>query len=114
MTKFKSINIAPNDPDFDVAKYYCSWNGGEIIQIHTKETLYEEYKDTNLFDGNGKLVSYPFGNSHAPSKHFKPLTMNEYLYNSSINEIKIGGGFDVNEYLNENFICDNMEIKRIV
>tara|TARA_R100001377_G_C3168749_1_gene102286 strand:- start:343 stop:657 length:315 start_codon:yes stop_codon:yes gene_type:complete len=104
MTKFKSINIAPNDPDFDVAKYYCSWNGGEIIQIHTKETLYEEYKDTNLFDGNGKFAS----------KHFKPLTMNEYLYNSSINEIKIGGGFDVNEYLNENFICDNMEIKRIV
>jgi len=30
--------------------YLCRWNGDEIVQIHTKETLYNEYKDTNLFD----------------------------------------------------------------
>ena len=32
--------------------FLCSWNGTEIIQIHTIETLREEYKETNLFDNN--------------------------------------------------------------
>ena len=32
--------------------FLCSWNGTECVQIHTKETLIKEYKDTNLFDGN--------------------------------------------------------------
>ena len=30
--------------------YLCTWNDGEIVQIHTKKTLKDEYKDTNLFD----------------------------------------------------------------
>ena len=30
--------------------YLCTWNDGETVQIHTKETLRDEYKDTNLFD----------------------------------------------------------------
>ena len=30
--------------------YLCRWNGDEIVQIHTKKTLYNQYKDTNLFD----------------------------------------------------------------
>lgn len=32
--------------------FLCSWNGTEIVQIHTIETLREEYKETNLFDNN--------------------------------------------------------------
>jgi hypothetical protein len=36
--------------------YLCRWNGDEIVQIHTKETLYNEYKDTNLFDD--KIYGY--------------------------------------------------------
>ena len=36
--------------------YLCRWNGDEIVQIHTIETLYKEYKDTNLFDD--KIYGY--------------------------------------------------------
>jgi len=28
--------------------FLCSWNGTEITQIHTKESLIEEYKQTGL------------------------------------------------------------------
>jgi len=38
--------------------YLCRWNGDEIVQIHTKETLYNEYKDTNLFDEDNKDYGY--------------------------------------------------------
>ena len=31
--------------------YLCSWNGEEIIEIHTSVSLYEKYCETNLFDG---------------------------------------------------------------
>lgn len=30
--------------------FLCRWNDGEIVEIHTKESLFEQYKDTNLFD----------------------------------------------------------------
>lgn len=32
--------------------FLCSWNGTEITQIHTKESLIEEYKETGLFEDN--------------------------------------------------------------
>lgn len=32
--------------------FLCSWNGTEIHQIHTKESLIEEYKETGLFEDN--------------------------------------------------------------
>ena len=32
--------------------FLCSWNGTEITQIHTKESLIEEYKETGLFEVN--------------------------------------------------------------
>ena len=36
----------------DVVKDYflCTWNGNEIIELHTKESLWKEYKNTNLFE----------------------------------------------------------------
>lgn len=36
--------------DSNAPLFLCQWNDGEIIQLHTKESLYEQYKDTNLFD----------------------------------------------------------------
>ena len=30
--------------------FLCSWNGTEITQIHTKESLIEEYKETGLLE----------------------------------------------------------------
>jgi hypothetical protein len=46
MTLKESITMPPTHNNI----YLCRWNGDEIVQIHTKETLYNEYKDTNLFD----------------------------------------------------------------
>jgi len=36
----------------DVVKDYflCKWNGDEIIELHTQESLWNEYKNTNLFE----------------------------------------------------------------
>ena len=42
----KSIRMTPTRCNI----YLCRWNEDEIVQIHTIETLYNEYKDTNLFD----------------------------------------------------------------
>ena len=39
----KSINLK----DTKDVKYLCSWNNNDIIQIHTKQTLLNEYKETN-------------------------------------------------------------------
>ena len=38
--------------------FLCSWNGTECVQIHTIETLREEYKETNLFDNNDWSYDY--------------------------------------------------------
>jgi hypothetical protein len=46
LNKRQSITMPPTHNNI----YLCRWNGDEIVQIHTKETLYNEYKDTNLFD----------------------------------------------------------------
>ena len=34
--------------DFNKPHYLCSWD--ETAQVHTRETLFDEYKDTNLYD----------------------------------------------------------------
>ena len=30
--------------------YLCSWNDGDIVEVHTEKTLRKEYQGTNLFD----------------------------------------------------------------
>ena len=35
------MKLASNKP-----QYLCSWE--DDVEVHTRETLYEEYKDTNL------------------------------------------------------------------
>jgi len=32
------------------ATFLCSWNGKEVVQIHTYKTLITEYEKSNLFD----------------------------------------------------------------
>ena len=39
--------------------FLCSWNGTEITQIHTKESLIEEYKETGLLEDKGWDISDP-------------------------------------------------------
>ena len=68
----------------DEPLYLCKWNGGDIIEVHTKQSLYDTYKDTNLYDGE-------FQDN----------------YDMSINEV-------LNELQVEHFrIFDNMEVRRI-
>ena len=52
----KSITLKPTNNNI----YLCSWNGDEIVQIHTKETLYNEYKGTNLFEDGDKYQTFDF------------------------------------------------------
>ena len=51
----ESITLKPSITNV----YLCSWNGVGItdvfVQIHTKETLYNEYKDTFFIESNSIL-----------------------------------------------------------
>lgn len=39
------LTITGNEPVF-----LCSWNEGEIVEIHTRKTLWEQYKDSGLYN----------------------------------------------------------------
>jgi len=71
--------------------FLCSWNGTECVQIHTKETLIKEYKDTNLFDGND------WGHGHFYGSTFLEL-LDDLIENNDV----------LNTYTN-----DNMSIQYI-
>ena len=46
-------NASALNMDLDLGNddyFLCSWNGTEITQIHTKESLIEEYKETGLLE----------------------------------------------------------------
>ena len=45
----KSITLKSYSAIGDEPIYLCSWNDNEIVQIHSKETLEKEYKETNLW-----------------------------------------------------------------
>ena len=87
----KSIELKNND-----VAYLCIWNNGDIEQIHTKKTLLNEYKNTNLFDNDCYFET--IGNG------FDNLTINQYLKLSEKN----------NDFINLPFSCDNMSIERII
>jgi hypothetical protein len=92
----KAINI-----EYDKkSKWLCSWNGGETVQIHTRETLYGEYKET-LFDE--ELVDY-FSSIH-PCGTDRYETIEEYL-----NDCVDCDG----DLINIEFKCDNMSIIQIM
>ena len=51
----KSITIANDNNE---KMYLCTWNDGDIVQVHTEKTLRTEYEGPNLFDEEeGKLVN---------------------------------------------------------
>lgn len=51
------MNIDLENDDY----FLCSWNGTEITQIHTKESLIEEYKKTGLLEDDGWWVERSVG-----------------------------------------------------
>ena len=66
--------------------FLYKWNGEEIVQIHSIESFYEQYKDTNVFEEEKEFVE-EFGE-----------TMNEVFNRLEIDQIDT---------------FDNMQIQRI-
>ena len=98
MSKFESIYLAPRK-DKEVI-YLCTWNSGEIVQIHTEKTLREDYKGSNLFDCQEADETYfsCMGNG------YDDLILEDYLKHSKKDD----------DFLNIEYHKDNMEIERIV
>jgi len=92
MIKFESISLAPRKDKKVI--YLCSWNDGEIVQIHTEKTLREDYKGSNLFTAEADETYFSCGN--------ESLLLEEYLKQSK------------EYFIGDRFICHNMEIERIV
>ena len=38
--------------DMNKPHYLCTWD--DTLEVHTRETLYEQYKDTNLYNNDAK------------------------------------------------------------
>ena len=32
--------------------FLCTWNGNEIIEVHTMDSFWHQYKDTNVYDAD--------------------------------------------------------------
>tara|TARA_R110002020_G_C15945067_1_gene745059 strand:+ start:341 stop:646 length:306 start_codon:yes stop_codon:yes gene_type:complete len=80
--------------------YLCEWNSGDIVQIHTRESLYDFYKDTNLYDTDEHDLN-------EWDDRFEGI--NELLDHLETNdEDAFNGRFDNEVYRN-----DNMTIQRI-
>ena len=93
----ESITLKTHNAIGDEPIYLCDWNDGEIVQIHSKETLEKEYAETNLFDDDGKYFS-----NYTNGSKFHNFTIQDYLEASE----------DL-DYYNIPFRCDNMTITRI-
>ena len=81
--------ITTNEPLF-----LCKWNGGDIVEIHTRLTLYATYKDTGLYDTGDGWSN--FENINDLLDHLSFTDQDNYDY------------FD-----NEKYTNDNMSIQRI-
>tara|TARA_Y100000296_G_scaffold58774_1_gene67763 strand:- start:869 stop:1150 length:282 start_codon:yes stop_codon:yes gene_type:complete len=82
-----------------IVKYLCKWNGDEVIQIHTEETLRADYKDSNLFNCK-EAKETKFSAYGLP----ETLLLEDYLKQSQKDSTFIG----------ISFIAHNMEIQRMV
>ncbi len=77
--------------------FLCRWNDGEIIEVHTKKSLYDQYKNTNLFDEDEEKQDLE-GNTLA-------VSVLEWIDSMSL------VNFEWQEH--EEFAFDNFTMKRI-
>ena len=81
--------------------FLCEWNGGDNVEIHTRETLYARYKDSGLYDTDEEYGNWLYERDH--------IFFNNLLDILSFNnENAFNGRFD-----NERYSADNMSIQRI-
>jgi hypothetical protein len=78
--------------------FVCTWNDGEIVQIHNYHTLHAKYDDTNLFENEEHLFN-SFGDQLA-------ISLEEWLI-GTINDD------DWRANINRGVFCDNFRIERI-
>jgi len=95
-----TLTESEDSKEKQVAKYLTTWNGNDIVQIHTKETLYNEYKETNLFDEF---------DDDSQNVYFYLLTGERYLLKDYLNKSS-----EDDDFLNDTFYADNMTIEKIV
>ena len=81
--------ITTNEPLF-----LCKWNGGDIVEIHTRLTLYVTYKNTGLYDTGDGWSNFE--------------SINDLLDHLSFTDQDNYDYFD-----NEKYTNDNMSIQRI-
>ena len=62
--------ITTNEPLF-----LCKWNGGDIVEIHTRLTLYATYKDTGLYDTGDGWSNFESINDLLDHLSFKIITI---------------------------------------
>tara|TARA_R100000544_G_C2213047_1_gene53000 strand:+ start:342 stop:671 length:330 start_codon:yes stop_codon:yes gene_type:complete len=108
MSNEKLINF---NEEINLNIYNCplfrvSWNGDEIIEIHSKETLIKSYGISNLFDDDIEWLGYPknifITNNIIDKREFK--TLDEVINFLNDDDLKS---------LSIKFISDNCEITRI-
>ena len=108
MSSEKLINF---EEEIYLNQYKCplfrvSWNGDEIITIHSKETLIKEYGDSNLFDDHIEWVGYPHRIFQLNRIEDKSILNNMYEVIEFLND-------DDLKELNLQFVSDNCQIIRI-
>jgi len=97
----KCLVSADGDIIANTPLFLCEWNSGDNTEIHTRETLYARYKDTNLYDTDDEYGGWLYKGDYI---FFNPL-LNELSFN---NKNAFNGRFD-----NEKYTNDNMSIQRI-
>jgi len=113
----KSITIANDNNE---KMYLCTWNDGDIVQVHTEKTLRTEYEGTNLFDEEkGQLVNDSMFNwcTLIPTKAYKRSNGKwNYAYDKAKSLDEVFKKF--NDEKNYSFVgytwqLDNCKIERI-
>ena len=65
--------------------FLCRWNGNEIVEIHTIGSFWNQYKDTNVFDGDFVEM---FGESINDVFNRLSVNQKEWFDNMDIERIK--------------------------
>jgi hypothetical protein len=91
-SEFLNHNFDPTAPLF-----LCRWNDGEIIELHTRKSLFERYKHTNLFNVDAEAQDLE-GNT---------LAVGVLEWIDAISNVN----FEWQEH--EDFVFDNFSIRRI-
>ena len=83
--------------DYETPLFMCWWE--ENIGLYTEKELYEQYKETNLYDDMQGIYWVGLENSEQ-FRYFQEVL--DYFKD------------DENEIRNCEFICDNMKIMRVI